>query len=188
MPAAWICMRKGEHIHDSLAPSLELVRRPGRLPARPASSSGSCCRLDWHLGDAGELAPGDLVAKLFERIERTEIEPDRPVRCRGFLENVIERFQLFPQPSLDPRAAVVRLVFELPGELMLGFLFEQLDVGPSVEELGVGVRHEGKRAVRRSRAPVAVRGRLAANRLRQIVDGLVDHGVPEGVAAACAWS
>ena len=65
---------------------------------------------------------------------------------------------------------------------MLGLLAEQLDVRPPVEELGVGIRHQRERPDARSRGPVAVVRPLVADGLSQVVDGLVDHGISEGVA------
>ena len=41
---------------------------------------------------------------------------------RGLLEEMIRRLQLAAQPFRDPRGPVVRLVAEVPGELMLGLL------------------------------------------------------------------
>ena len=70
--------------------------------------------------------------------------PDRTGR-RRLLEEMVRRLQLAAEPFGDPRGAVVRLVAEVPGELVLDLLAEQLDVRPPVEELGVGERDQRER-------------------------------------------
>ena len=50
-----------------------------------------------------------------------------------------------------------------------------------VEDLAVGVGDQRERAAARIRPGVARLARLVANRLRQVVHGLVDHGVPQRV-------
>ena len=77
-------------------------------------------------------------------------------RRRGLLEQVIRRLQLASEPFRDSRAAVVRLVAELLGELAFGLGLQQGDVPGAVVELGVG---EGDKR-ERSRRPARVAGSL----------------------------
>ena len=170
----------GEQVDDLLAPTAVVVLgqcllQSGLLHLRVFIA----CRP--HLGDPREVPPGDLLAELVERVQiRSEIGG-----MDGFgrlLERVIRRFQLTSQPLGHPSATVVRLVAEVLGELVLGFLPEELDVGLAVEELGIGVRDERERAESRPGGPIVVLGPLVIDGLGQVADRFVDHRVPQGVA------
>ena len=178
---------EGEDVLDSLALLAQLVRRQDGLPAGPLDP-GVVGAGDLHLGDPREVSAGDPVTKFFERIGAGR-EPDGRRGRRRLLEEVIRRLQLASHPFRDPRGPVVRLVAEVLGELMLGLFTEQLNVLPARKI----ARYPRTRPARTSPAPgPEVRSpslvALAADRLRQVVDGLIDHGIPKGARAACAWS
>ena len=62
------------------------------------------------------------------------------------LEERVRRLKLAAEPFRDSGRAMVRLVAELAGQLPLGLAAEELDVLGTVEDLGVGERHQCGRA------------------------------------------
>ena len=129
---------------------------------------------------AGVVPAREQVADLFERIGHGDWLRflNRRRRC---LEQVIRPFELLAQPFGNAGAAVVRLVGQVSGELMLDLLSQQADVPRPVEDLAVGVGDQRERAAARIRPGVARLAGLVANRLRQVVHRLVDHGVAQRV-------
>ena len=149
-PAAWICRANDEHVHDSLATPFELVRRPGTAVPEVCLTCGSfdCSTASGRSGRSLGRRPGRQALRADRRSRRA-----RPTGRASRLARERGRTPPAP-PSTIPRSAhaVVRLIVELPGELRLGFLAEQFDIRPSVEELGVGIRDEGEGPVRRARS------------------------------------